>query len=113
MVSVPERDAPPRRGVLPYTLDSCTIWLVRVHLITAESPESRRLRRGRLIQFPQLTMPLLAALTPPEESSPECGLQARRALERGAVMGSRSVLAWRRVEVNLGLRPSRSGDHGA
>ena len=36
---------------------------MRVHLITAESPESRRLRRGRLIQFPQLTMPLLAALT--------------------------------------------------
>jgi radical SAM superfamily enzyme YgiQ (UPF0313 family) len=41
---------------------------VRVHLITAESPESRRLRRGRLIQFPQLTMPLIAALTPPEHA---------------------------------------------
>src|SRR5215471_8428735 len=39
---------------------------VRVHLITAESVESRRLRYGRLIQFPQLTMPLVAALTPPE-----------------------------------------------
>ena len=39
---------------------------MRVHLITAESPESRRLRRGRLIQFPQLTMPLIAALTPRE-----------------------------------------------
>jgi len=38
---------------------------LRVHLITAESPESRRLRWGRLIQFPQLTMPLIAALTPP------------------------------------------------
>ena len=38
---------------------------MRVRLITAESPESRRLRRGRLIQFPQLTMPLVAALTPP------------------------------------------------
>jgi radical SAM superfamily enzyme YgiQ (UPF0313 family) len=37
---------------------------VRIHLITAESPESRHLRRGRLIQFPQLTMPLIAALTP-------------------------------------------------
>ena len=47
---------------------SCTIGLVRVHLITAESPESRRLRRGRLIQFPQLTMPLIAALTPPEHA---------------------------------------------
>jgi hypothetical protein len=35
-------------------------------LITAESPTSRRLRRGRLIQFPQLTMPLIAALTPRE-----------------------------------------------
>src|SRR5215831_15285561 len=44
----------------------CTMLLVRVHLITAESPESRRLRYGRLIQFPQLTMPLIAALTPPE-----------------------------------------------
>jgi radical SAM superfamily enzyme YgiQ (UPF0313 family) len=41
---------------------------VRVHLITAESPESRHLRRGRLIQFPQLTMPLLAALTPAEHT---------------------------------------------
>jgi radical SAM superfamily enzyme YgiQ (UPF0313 family) len=41
---------------------------VRVHLITAESPQSRRLRRGRLIQFPQLTMPLLAALTPCEHT---------------------------------------------
>ena len=39
---------------------------MRVHLITAESPESRRLRRARLIQFPQLTMPLIAALTPSE-----------------------------------------------
>ena len=41
---------------------------MRIHLITAESPESRRLRRGRLIQFPQLTMPLIAALTPREHS---------------------------------------------
>src|SRR5216117_854255 len=39
---------------------------MRIHLITAESPASRRLRVGRLIQFPQLTMPLIAALTPPE-----------------------------------------------
>ena len=39
---------------------------MRIHLITAESPESRRLRYGRLIQFPQLTMPLIAALTPRE-----------------------------------------------
>src|SRR5262249_16944976 len=39
---------------------------VRIHLITAESPESRRLRGWRLIQFPQLTMPLIAALTPRE-----------------------------------------------
>ena len=41
---------------------------MRVHLITAESPESRRLRHGRLIQFPQLTMPLIAALTPREHA---------------------------------------------
>src|SRR4029453_18867927 len=46
----------------------CTIGPVRVHLITAESPESRRLRRARLIQFPQLTMPLIAALTPSEHA---------------------------------------------
>jgi radical SAM superfamily enzyme YgiQ (UPF0313 family) len=39
---------------------------MRVHLITAESPESRQLRWARLIQFPQLTMPLIAALTPAE-----------------------------------------------
>ncbi|MBI1847255.1 MAG: hypothetical protein HYR86_09830 [Candidatus Rokubacteria bacterium] len=34
-------------------------WPVRIHLVTADSPESRRLRYSRLIQFPQLTMPLL------------------------------------------------------
>jgi len=39
---------------------------MHVHLITAESPASRHLRRARLIQFPQLTMPLIAALTPRE-----------------------------------------------
>lgn len=39
---------------------------MRIHLITAEAPESRRLRFRRLIQFPQLTMPLLAGLTPRE-----------------------------------------------
>jgi radical SAM superfamily enzyme YgiQ (UPF0313 family) len=39
---------------------------MRIHLVTAESPESRRLRGSRLIQFPQLTVPLIAALTPPE-----------------------------------------------
>ena len=37
---------------------------MRLELITPESEPSRRLRRWRLIQFPQLTMPLLAALTP-------------------------------------------------
>ena len=37
-----------------------------IHLITAEAPASRRLRHRRLIQFPQLTMPLIAALTPCE-----------------------------------------------
>src|SRR6059036_1724024 len=39
---------------------------MRIHLITAESPESRRLRGSHLIQFPQLMMPLIAALTPRE-----------------------------------------------
>lgn len=39
---------------------------MRIHLVTAESPGSRQLRYSRLIQFPQLTMPLLAALTPEE-----------------------------------------------
>src|SRR3989442_14527142 len=41
---------------------------MRIRLITAESPASRRLRFCRLIQFPQLTMPLIAALTPPEHA---------------------------------------------
>ena len=36
----------------------------RVELITAESEESRFVRHRRLIRFPQLTMPLLAAYTP-------------------------------------------------
>ena len=35
-----------------------------VELITAESPESRFIRHRRIIRFPQLTMPLLAAYTP-------------------------------------------------
>src|SRR5436190_3490379 len=37
----------------------------RVELITAESDASRFVRHRRLIRFPQLTMPLIAALTPP------------------------------------------------
>ena len=36
----------------------------RVELITAESASSRLVRHRRLIRFPQLTMPLLAAYTP-------------------------------------------------
>lgn len=36
----------------------------RVELITAESEDSRQVRSRRLIRFPQLTMPLLAAYTP-------------------------------------------------
>ena len=36
----------------------------RVELITAESEDSRYVRHRRLIRFPQLTMPLLAAHTP-------------------------------------------------
>jgi radical SAM superfamily enzyme YgiQ (UPF0313 family) len=36
----------------------------RVELITAESEDSRFVRHRRLIRFPQLTMPLLAAHTP-------------------------------------------------
>src|SRR5438093_5280393 len=42
--------------------------LVRVHMITAESPESRRPPPRPLIQFSQLTMPVIAALTPPEHA---------------------------------------------
>ena len=37
---------------------------MNIELITPESAPSRSLRRWRLIQFPQLTMPLLAAYTP-------------------------------------------------
>lgn len=37
---------------------------MRVELITPESAPSRMLRKWRLIQFPQLTMPWLAACTP-------------------------------------------------
>src|SRR2546422_11732865 len=35
-----------------------------VELVTAESEASRFVRHRRLIRFPQLTMPLLAAYTP-------------------------------------------------
>ncbi|MHB0877186.1 MAG: B12-binding domain-containing radical SAM protein [Anaerolineae bacterium] len=37
---------------------------MRIEFITAESPLTRGLRQGEYIRFPQLTMPLLAALTP-------------------------------------------------
>ncbi len=37
---------------------------MKIELITAESERTRHLRLGRLIRFPQLTMPLVAALTP-------------------------------------------------
>src|SRR5262249_36576297 len=39
---------------------------MHLHLITAEDPLTLRARARELIRFPQLTMPLLAALTPPE-----------------------------------------------
>lgn len=38
---------------------------MHLHLITAEDPLSLEIRGRELIRFPQLTMPLLAALTPP------------------------------------------------
>src|SRR5258708_29020375 len=38
---------------------------MKIELITPESGPSRRLRKWRLIRFPQLIMPLLAAYTPP------------------------------------------------
>src|SRR5262245_9865806 len=37
---------------------------MHLHLITAEDPLTRQARTRELIRFPQLTMPLLAALTP-------------------------------------------------
>ena len=37
---------------------------MKIELITPESEPSRLLRKWRLIRFPQLTMPLLAAYTP-------------------------------------------------
>lgn len=39
---------------------------MKLELITAEGEETLWMRKGRLIRFPQLTMPLLAALTPPD-----------------------------------------------
>jgi radical SAM superfamily enzyme YgiQ (UPF0313 family) len=39
---------------------------LKLELITPESAPSRLLRRWRLIQFPQLTMPYIGALTPPD-----------------------------------------------
>ena len=37
---------------------------MKLELITAEGPATLWMRKGRLIRFPQLTMPLLAAFTP-------------------------------------------------
>jgi len=45
--------------------DSAQDTPMRIELITPESGPSRMLRKWRLIQFPQLTMPLIAAHTPP------------------------------------------------
>src|SRR5512135_1142777 len=39
---------------------------MRIEFITAESPLTREYRKGEFIRFPQLTVPLLAALVPPE-----------------------------------------------
>ena len=39
---------------------------MHLHLITAEDPLTLQARARELIRFPQLTMPLLAALTPPD-----------------------------------------------
>ncbi len=38
---------------------------MHIHLVTAEDPLTLQARARELIRFPQLTMPLLAALTPP------------------------------------------------
>src|SRR3982750_3511262 len=38
---------------------------MHVHLVTAEDPLTLQARARELIRMPQLTMPLLAALTPP------------------------------------------------
>jgi radical SAM superfamily enzyme YgiQ (UPF0313 family) len=39
---------------------------MKIEFITAESALTRKLREGEFIRFPQLTVPLLAALTPPD-----------------------------------------------
>jgi radical SAM superfamily enzyme YgiQ (UPF0313 family) len=39
--------------------------IMKLLLITASSPEIRRIRRARFLNFQQITMPYLAALTPP------------------------------------------------
>lgn len=38
---------------------------MKLLLITASSPEIRKIRRSRFLNFQQITMPYLAALTPP------------------------------------------------
>jgi hypothetical protein len=37
---------------------------LKLLLITASSPEIRKIRRSRFLNFQQITMPYLAALTP-------------------------------------------------
>ena len=38
---------------------------MKLLLITASSPDIRKIRRSRFLNFQQITMPYLAALTPP------------------------------------------------
>ena len=38
---------------------------MKLLLFTASSPEIRRIRRARFLNFQQITMPYLGALTPP------------------------------------------------
>jgi radical SAM superfamily enzyme YgiQ (UPF0313 family) len=45
---------------------------MHLHLITAEDPLTLHARARELIRFPQLTMPLLAALTPPTWTVTHC-----------------------------------------
>lgn len=45
---------------------------MKLHLITAEDPLTLAARSRELIRFPQLTMPLLAALTPPPWEVTHC-----------------------------------------
>ena len=78
---------------------------MKLELITAEGPATLWMRKGRLIRFPQLTMPLLAALTPEDVEIHHTDeiVSQLSSISRRLLAGSRTGLWWN-LPRNLGYK---------